>query len=134
MTTSSSEQILFFDGYCTICNSSVNLLMRLDKQRVFKYASLQSRKAEELLNKLHEIGMDSVVLYKEQKIYTESDALAEIALSLSWPWRFFNYIKYLPKPLRDWGYRLVANNRYLFFRKRNECRIPTEEERSLFYD
>ncbi|MFY0644001.1 MAG: DUF393 domain-containing protein [Bacteroidia bacterium] len=134
MDTSENEQIVFFDGFCTVCNGSVNFLMRLDHKKEFKYASLQSKKANELLKPKQIIGMDSVVLYKEQKIYTESDALVEIAKSLSWPWRVFMYCRFIPRGIRNAAYKLVANNRYRVFKRRKECRVPTEEERALFYD
>jgi predicted DCC family thiol-disulfide oxidoreductase YuxK len=36
--------------------------------------------------------------------------------------------------LRDWGYDLVARNRYRLFGKHDTCPMPTAETRSRFLD
>ncbi|WP_342745174.1 hypothetical protein [Arsukibacterium tuosuense] len=38
----------------------------------------------------------------------------------------------VPRPVRDWCYRLFARNRYKLFGKANECRVPTEAEKDRF--
>jgi predicted DCC family thiol-disulfide oxidoreductase YuxK len=38
----------------------------------------------------------------------------------------------IPPVLRDAVYGWIARNRYAWFGKRETCRVPTAEERSLF--
>jgi predicted DCC family thiol-disulfide oxidoreductase YuxK len=40
----------------------------------------------------------------------------------------------VPGSLRDWGYRLVARNRYRVFGRYDTCPLPTEDTRSRFLD
>lgn len=41
-------------------------------------------------------------------------------------------LRVVPRSLRDWGYRLVATNRYRMFGRYDTCPIPTEGTRSRF--
>lgn len=41
-------------------------------------------------------------------------------------------LRVIPRSLRDWGYRLVARNRYRIFGRYEACPIPTEGTRSRF--
>jgi predicted DCC family thiol-disulfide oxidoreductase YuxK len=40
----------------------------------------------------------------------------------------------IPWPWRDFVYQFVADHRYLWFGKRDSCRIPTPFERAQFLD
>jgi len=35
--------------------------------------------------------------------------------------------RFIPKSLRDWAYRQIANHRYLFPVKKDACPLPTPE-------
>ena len=41
--------IVFFDGVCNLCNRSVNMILRADREKVFRFASLQGETAKNLL-------------------------------------------------------------------------------------
>ena len=128
------KQVIFFDGVCNLCNSSVNFVIDRDKNKVFRYAALQSDYAAEQLGPL---GVDlskleSIVLYKDGKVYDKSSAALNIARQLSGGWSLFYGFIVLPKFLRDFVYNIIARNRYRWFGKKNECRIPTPELRELF--
>ena len=43
--------IILFDGYCKLCNSTVNIIIKNDKHKKFRFAALQSKKGKELLSK-----------------------------------------------------------------------------------
>ena len=43
------KKIIFFDGYCGLCNFFVTTVIKLDKKRMFRYAPLQGELAKELL-------------------------------------------------------------------------------------
>jgi predicted DCC family thiol-disulfide oxidoreductase YuxK len=38
----------------------------------------------------------------------------------------------IPRPLRNWGYNLVAKHRYRVFDRKDACRMPTLDERARF--
>ena len=138
---STDGPILFFDGVCTLCNASVDFIIRHDKAERFRFASLQSDFAQNKLKtagflseneSLSEQPMDTVVLMDGGQIFTKSGAALEIARRLGGFWQIFYFLKILPRPVRDFFYDLVARNRYRFFGKKESCRLPTAAERSRF--
>ena len=53
-------------------------------------------------------------------------------LTMGGVWRPAALAKLLPRSLREGLYLLIARNRYQLLGKRDTCRLPTPEERSLF--
>lgn len=128
------EQIIFFDGVCNLCNGSVNFVIDRDKKKVFRYAPLQSDFAKEkLLPKGVDLEkLDTIMLLKDGKVYQKSSAALLVASKLSGAWPLFAVFLILPKFIRDFFYDIVARNRYKWFGKEDQCRIPTPELKSLF--
>ncbi len=133
--------ILFFDGVCTLCNASVDFIIKHDKKGAFKFASLQSDFAQKALKNagfytesdlLSENKMDTVVLLDGGKVFTKSGAALEIAHRLGGFWSIFYFFKILPRPVCDFFYDLIAQNRYRFFGKKGTCRLPSAAERARF--
>ena len=128
--------IIFFDGVCNLCNSSIDFIINRDASRNFRYAPLQSTFAKKLLkeNQVDTNSMTTMVLLKNDRLYFRSDAALEIARDLTFPWPVFYIFKIIPRFIRDWVYGLVSRNRYSWFGKRDTCRVPTAEEKSLFLE
>lgn len=117
-----------------MCNSSVDFVIRHDKKRVFRFASLQGDTAHQLVPEYaEEAGLSTVVLLDGGVKYIRSTAVAKVLKGLGGLYKFLGILMMiLPRKLRDWGYMRVANGRYKRFGKRETCRLPTPEERSLF--
>jgi predicted DCC family thiol-disulfide oxidoreductase YuxK len=62
----------------------------------------------------------------------KSDAALAILAGLGHGWQLVQVLRIIPRPLRDLVYDLIARYRYRWFGKREECRIPTPEERDRF--
>ena len=43
ITEINSKKIIFFDGYCNLCNSQVNNILSIDKKQIFHYSALSSK-------------------------------------------------------------------------------------------
>ena len=131
------QNIVFFDGVCNLCNSSVDFLIKIDKKKTLKFASLQSDFAKEKLKpfQLKLQTIDSIVFWKNDEIYIESNAVIEVLKTIGGFWKFIAIIfQIFPKFLRNAVYRFVAKKRYSLFGKRNVCRIPNSEERDRFLE
>jgi len=128
-------KIILFDGVCNFCNYWVNFIIDRDTQNIFKFATLQSEKGKELLEKfnLPKDDFDSFILISQNKVYKKSEAAFEIAKQLNGWSKLFLPFRFLPNSFSNFVYDLVAKNRYKFFGKRDTCRIPTKEERSKFF-
>jgi len=125
--------IIFFDGVCGVCNAFVDVMLRIDKRQVFLFAPIQGETARKLLPPLGENpGEWSIVLLDEAGVLERSDACLAIARRLGRVWRVVAWLRFVPRGVRDWGYRVIARNRYRWFGKRETCRLPTAEERTRF--
>lgn len=128
--------IIYFDGICNYCNSIVQFIIRRDKSKKFKFAALQSTYGQLFLkkNNFNSTDFDTIIYQEEDKIYIKSDAALRIAWSLCGGWKYFYYLIYLPKFIRNGIYDLIANNRYRIFGKRESCMLPSEDERARFLE
>jgi predicted DCC family thiol-disulfide oxidoreductase YuxK len=112
----------------------VNFILARDKNDLFRFAALQSEAGQELLKKvnLSQTSFDTFFLIDGDNYFTKSTAALMIAGKLKSAVKLFYPFIFLPKPIRDFFYDLIAKNRYKFFGKRVVCRIPTEDERGKF--
>jgi predicted DCC family thiol-disulfide oxidoreductase YuxK len=129
-----NQPIIFFDGVCNLCDSTVQFIIRQDKNAIFRFASLQSEYSKETLEKydFSSKNLKSVVLIHENKIYTHSAAPLEIARLLGGFWSFAYIFKLIPPFLRNAIYNWIAKNRYKWFGEKETCSIPTPELRARF--
>lgn len=125
--------IILFDGVCNLCNGTVDFLLKYDRKKQFRFASIQSKAAKLLFRKFQiPAETDSVILIKSNQVYFESDAAIEIAGMLSFPWKMVVVFRIIPKKMRDNIYQWIAKNRYRWFGKRDICRIPATLEKESF--
>lgn len=128
------ERIVFFDGVCGLCNRFVDRLLRWDKQRVLRFAPLQGSTAAARLATRAGADLTTVVLLDENGVHTRSEAALRIIAQLGGAWRLINVLRIFPRALRDAVYDWIARRRYGWFGKREACRVPTAEERGVFFD
>ena len=129
------RHIILFDGVCNLCNRSVQFIIKKDKKGIFKFASLQSTVGKELLKEfeLPEDSFQSFIYIKNDMAFSRSDAALEIAKMLNGVWQFVYFFKIVPKFFRDPIYNLIARNRYKWFGKKDECRVPTSKMKERFF-
>jgi len=128
--------ILIFDGVCNICSFGVGIVLRADKQGVFRFAFGQGERGSALKAAygLPKGDLENVTLIEDGHYYTKSDAVIEVVRRLPFPWPLLTVFKIVPKFLRDPLYSLVARNRYRWFGIRQSCFVPAPEHLSRFVD
>ena len=126
--------IILFDGVCNFCNGSVNFIIERDGKNYFKFAPLQSDIAQKLLEKhgINKAETDSVILIENERADTHSTAALKIARRLDGFWSWFYGFIIVPKPVRDFFYKLFAKYRYKLFGRQDACMMPTPEIRQRF--
>ena len=135
MTIGDSRQIIFFDGVCNLCNSSIDFIISRDVREDFFYASLQGETASRNLSKKFTTELPSIVLVSGGKEFTESEAIGRILLRLPDGWPLLGRaILLFPRFLSNFVYRLVARYRYRWFGKKDACRVPNPEEKRRFLE
>ncbi|MBK8556375.1 MAG: thiol-disulfide oxidoreductase DCC family protein [Lewinellaceae bacterium] len=134
MADQTQHPVLLFDGVCNLCNASVQWILLRDKHGIFRFASLQSEQGQALLQ---QFGLDtetfnSVVLVDNGQLFTQSDAVLQIASQLGLPWSAARVFRILPKGLRNAVYDWVARNRYRWFGRQEQCMLPRPEWKGRF--
>jgi predicted DCC family thiol-disulfide oxidoreductase YuxK len=131
-----SHPVILFDGVCNLCNASVQFVIKHDKKRLFRFASLQSSFGESILKQynLPADTFNSFILLDDNKIYTRSTAALLVAKKLSGIIKLLYGFIAVPKFIRDLVYNIIAKNRYKWFGKKEACRVPTQELKSLFFE
>ncbi|MEZ4799056.1 MAG: DCC1-like thiol-disulfide oxidoreductase family protein [Flavobacteriales bacterium] len=129
-----SEHIVFFDGVCGLCNTTVDFLIRKDKNRILKYAPLQGITAKERLSEAQYQDLDSIVYLRNGSLNRKSTAVLLILFDLGGAWKLISILFIFPRFIRDGVYSIVAKYRYKWFGKKETCRLPSPEERSSFLD
>ena len=127
---------VFFDGVCNLCNRGVNFLISKDKKEVLKFASLQSEYAQNIIPKalLNRENLDTIIVYLDGKFYDRSNAVLKLCNILGGGFYVFLIGYLIPRFIRDGLYRFIANNRYRWFGKQSQCRVPSPELKDRFLD
>jgi predicted DCC family thiol-disulfide oxidoreductase YuxK len=114
-------EVAFYDGECGLCHRIVRLCFAEDVDgRSFRFAPLQGptfveRVPQELRDKIPD---SFVVVRGDGTCLIQSSAAAHIMLGLGGYWRIFGHLLFtIPRPLRDFGYALVARSRRFLFAK-----------------
>ena len=130
---SGAEQpIVFFDGYCGLCDRFISGLIAQPNASRFRFAPLQGETFQALVGVA---PADSIVVRLPEggPLLVRSEAVIYILRRLGgFRGRLAGALRMMPRPIRDLGYRLVAKIRYSIFGQRDSCRLPSAEEQALF--
>lgn len=131
---SETKPIVFFDGYCGLCNGFVDFVLARDRARRFRFAPLQGGTARARFGDPGEVDPTTIILDEDGVVHERSTAALRIVSGLGGAWRLVAVLGLVPRPIRDAVYDWVARHRYGWFGKRDACRLPTAEERAVFLD
>lgn len=129
------KQLILFDGICNLCNTSINYVIKNDRDNIFMFAPLQGATGKLIIEKFHIdiTQVDSVLLYtNKEKLKIKSSAALSIASQLKFPINILTICYIIPPILRNWIYDFVAKNRYKWFGKTNNCMVPTDKIKNKF--
>jgi predicted DCC family thiol-disulfide oxidoreductase YuxK len=134
--------LVLFDGHCGLCNGSVRWLLRRDRGDRLRFVELDSTKVAGLPAR-HSLGglgsaTGTLLVVRDaggaaERVLLRSDAVAALLRELPRPWPWVGLaLKWIPRPLRDLGYRLIARRRYRIWGRLESCPLPTADERARF--
>ena len=131
--------VLLYDGVCALCNGVVRFILRHDHHRHFRFAPLQSSLGKELIAMSTSTSSpEGVILVTDaltphQRLYRRSDAVIRTLQILGDPWdrwsRLGAFLTRTPRPLREFGYTVIARLRYRIFGRYRTCPVPTPDQR-----
>jgi predicted DCC family thiol-disulfide oxidoreductase YuxK len=118
--------VIVFDSLCLLCSANARFILRHDRRRRFRLASMQSEAGAALYRRfgIDPADPETLILVDGDRALRDSDAVLAIWSGLGWPWRSAALGRIVPAALRDPLYRWVARNRYRWFGRRETCWLP----------
>lgn len=140
--TESTNPILLYDGVCGLCNRFVKFILKRDHNDRFRFAALQSEYAAKILARhgVNALDLDTVYLVSSygqagERLTNRSNAAIAVFAELGGFWSVVSgFLRVIPRPVRDWGYNLVARSRYRIFGRYDSCPLPDPKDRQRFLD
>ena len=129
MNLQNHGQVILFDGVCNLCSGAVQFVIKRDKKKRFRFASLQSALGAEVMQQfnLPANELNSFILLENNQVYTSSTGALKVSKQLNGLWPLLYVFIIVPKFIRDAVYRFIANNRYKWFGKKETCWVPSKE-------
>ena len=138
--------LVLFDGVCVMCNRTIRVLMRNDPAGRLRFTPIEGALGQAMLGRHPELAvghggtsdrtsLDSVVVMVDvwtpgERVYLRSEAAIRAMRQLRRPWPLAaRLLGWVPRFVRDAGYKVVARLRYPVFGKLPRCPVPTEAER-----
>jgi len=136
--------LVVFDGRCGLCNRAVRWLLRRDRRDRLRFVASESAKAAGLLAR-HGMGtaepgsgLDTILVVRDvggrtESVVVRSDGVVALLEELPQPWpAVAAALKWIPRPVRVLGYRLIARWRYRIWGRLESCPVPTAGERERY--
>ena len=134
--------VVCYDGVCGLCNRFVAFLLRRDRARRLRFATLQGAIARQLLS-THGVDpsdLDTIYVVGDWQLPSEhvlarSAAVLHAIGQLDSPWpALARAASVAPRPLADLVYRSVAAVRYRLFGRFDRCPVPPSGWQRSFLD
>jgi len=136
--------LVIFDGHCGLCNGSVRWFLVRDRKDRLRFVLSESPKVAEILRR-HGVNMstepagpDTILVVRDpggptERLLERSDGVMAMLEELPRPWpAVAAVLRWIPRGLRDFVYRLIARWRYRIWGRLESCPLPTAEERRRF--
>jgi predicted DCC family thiol-disulfide oxidoreductase YuxK len=137
--------VLLYDGACGLCNRAVRFLLGIDRRGVLRFCTLQGGPGQAWL-RAHGLppgDRESMVFVRDwngggnagRDAYAlRTGALVAALEACGGAGRVLAWIRFVPRPLRDGGYRLIARLRYRLFGEWKARPLPRPEWQDRFID
>jgi predicted DCC family thiol-disulfide oxidoreductase YuxK len=125
------DDVILYDGVCVFCSRWVRFIAARDVNKRFRFTAIQSNYGTRLAAAF---GIDpkdpdtNAVIHGGVAHFKSDGALTTLSLLPGCGWT--RVLLWVPKPIRDTVYNLVARNRYRIFGKYEACFVPDAEMRA----
>lgn len=122
--------VILFDGTCAFCERSVRFIATRD-HGYFRFGASQNPEGQALLAQYGTTrdAARSLILIENGELSLRSTAVLKIAKRMTAPWRWAAIFLWVPRPIRDAIYRVVAAVRHRIAGRSNACEVPPPEIR-----
>lgn len=123
-----NKAMVFMDGNCNFCNRLSDLLRKLNTKNAFQISNIYSDESKKYLlqkcpDQLSSEVSNTLLVVDNGMIYTRFDAVLQIVRYLPGLWKMLMVFHVFPRSVMNGIYSIIANNRYRWFGKTNQCII-----------
>lgn len=129
-TKLTNTDLIVFDGMCVFCSSFARFIVKHDAKQRFRFVTAQSDVGRKIYTAhgLNPDLMETNIVILDGSAHVRMAAFSAAMSALGWPWRALAVVNIIPRPIADWIYNRIANNRYRF--GRSSCPLPSPELRA----
>ena len=126
------QKIIFYDGDCGFCNKSIQFVLKNESSSEICFSALQSDFAGKFFNEknLEIPDLNTFYFFNGIKMYDRSSGALEVLRFLKSPWKFFVFLRFCPRFIRDGVYNFIAKRRHKI--NTGFCMLPSPEQRKRF--
>ena len=136
--------LVVFDGRCGLCNRAVRWFLVRDRRDRLRFAPSELEQVAGLLarNGFNATdpswGPNTILVVEDaggpaERVLLRSDAVVAMLAELPRPWpAVAAALRWIPRGVRDMGYRVIANWRHRIWGRLESCPLPGPEERARF--
>lgn len=133
--------LVLYDGRCGLCSRLNQFILARDATDHFRFASLQSLLAADLLRRLGRDAKDLDTVYvvanygeRGQHLLWKGRGVIHVLRSLGGVWGLARLLQLLPGAWVDALYSLVARHRYRWFGQSETCLLLSAQDQAKFLD
>lgn len=118
--------VAVMDGSCALCSFGARMIHRLDRTGDVRILPIQSDRGRAVLHHfgLAEADPETWLFISDGRAWRDFDAMIELGGRMGGWGYILTPLRIMPRPARNWLYRLVARNRYALFGRADLCGIP----------
>jgi predicted DCC family thiol-disulfide oxidoreductase YuxK len=139
--SAAAKPVVFYDGECGLCHSSVAYLLARDPEGRLRFATLQGAyAAERVPEDMRDVGPEGGVVLLEpaqgDRLSSGSLAALRALAHLGGRWQWAGWLAAIPgiSAVLDPVYHVVTRNRIRWFGRADSCALPDPSLRARFLD
>jgi predicted DCC family thiol-disulfide oxidoreductase YuxK len=130
----SDRIIIFFDSECMLCNSSVQWILKNEKEHDLYFAPLNGVTFNELPIEREDLP-DSILVWKENALNMKTLAIIHVLHGMGGKWNILSkLLRMIPLFLSNFIYDFIARKRYGWFGRTAECMLMNGPMKHRFLD
>lgn len=133
--------LILYDGVCRLCNHLNQFVLKRDHHEKFRFASVQSALARQLLGAYKKNPNDLDTMYviadykaASERIFSKAHAALFVLREIGGVWRILGLMEIIPPFALNFVYDLIAKTRYRFFGKFDSCLKAAPKHKDKFLD
>ena len=134
-----ARSLVLYDGLCGLCDRTVQFFLEEDREGALVFSPLQGETAAEVFARHPDAEHDLSTMVcvansgsDAEELSYRSSGILRLLSDVGGFWRVVSWLSWIPVPVRDRVYDLIARNRYKWFGKFDECKLPDPGTRARF--